>query len=228
MPVSAGSSVIRRRIPATSAPLSLAQQQIWLNAQKTGVPPFYNESITIHRRGSIDPAVLERSLIEIVRRHEAWRTTFDVLDGEPVQIIHPAPTWFLLPIVDLRALPESERMVEAERLAAKDVQRPFDLRRGPLFRAALVRLGEDDYRLYMAVHQIIIDGVTAYHVLLPELVSLYSAFSEGKPSPLPELPIQCADFACWQRDWLRREVLATQLAYWRRQLAGTLLNGDLW
>ena len=217
-PSSAGPSSIARRINNSAAPLSLCQQQIWLNAQRREVPPFYNESITIHRKGPLSLAVLEQSLIEILRRHEAWRTTFDVFDGQPVQIIHPTPGRLPLAVVDLRALAEDDREREARRLAEVEVHRPFDLRRGPLFRPTLVRLGENDYRLHMAVHQIIIDGVTAYHVLLPELVCLYQAFSEGKPSPLPEPPIQYADFANWQGQELQGELLATQLAYWSKQL----------
>src|SRR5438270_11896332 len=217
---SVGPSSIARRTTNSVAPLSLCQQQIWLNAQRRGVPPFYNESITLHRKGPLSPAVLEQSLIEILRRHEAWRTTFDVFDGQPVQIIHPTPARLPLTVVDLRALAENDREREARRLAEVEVHRPFDLRRGPLFRTTLVRLGENDYRLHMAVHQIIIDGVTAYHVLLPELVCLYQAFSEGKPSPLPELPIQYADFAYWQREGLQGEALEEQVAYWRKQLDG--------
>ena len=219
---SVGPSSIARRTTNSVAPLSLCQQQIWLNAQRRGVPPFYNESITLHRKGPLSPAVLEQSLIEILRRHEAWRTTFDVFDGQPVQIIHPTPARLPLTVVDLRALAENDREQEARRLAEAEVHRSFDLRRGPLFRPTLVRLGENDYRLHMAVHQIIIDGVTAYHVLLPELACLYQAFSESKPSPLPELPIQYADFAYWQREGLQGELLATQLAYWRKQLEAPL------
>lgn len=216
----ASPSVITRRTRKNFAPLSLGQQQIWVNAQKSDVPPFYNESITIHRRGPLDPAVLERSLVEILRRHEAWRTIFDVCNGQLVQIIREAPTSLPLPVVDLRALEETERERQALSLAKADVLRPFDLREGPLFRAILLRFSEDEYRLYVAAHQIIIDGVTAYQVLLPELVALYEAFSEGGPSPLPDPPVQCADFAIWQRDWLQGEELAAQLAFWRTQLEG--------
>jgi surfactin family lipopeptide synthetase A len=217
---SARSSSITRRTPKNFAPLSLSQQQIWLNAQRTDVPPFYNESITIHRKGPLDPSTLERSLVEILRRHEAWRTTFDVLDGHPIQIIQEAPTFFPLSEVDLRGLEESARERQALSLAKAEVQRPFDLRKSPLFRATLLRLDENEYRLYLAAHQIIIDGVTAYQVLLPELAAIYEAYSKGQPSPLPDLPIQYADFASWQRDWLQGEVLATQLAFWRKQLRG--------
>jgi hypothetical protein len=217
---STNSSVITKRTRDSAAPLSLQQQQVWLNSQQTGRPPFYNESITIYRKGPLDLGVLERCVAEILKRHEAWRTSYDVLNGQPVQIIHQAPTCFPLPVVDLRPLSESEREEKAVELAAKEVRHPFDLRKFPLFRVTVVRLGDEEYRLYVSVHQIIIDGVTAYHVLLPELVRLYEAFSHGKPSPLPELPIQCADFACWQRDWLQGEVLASKLAYWRKQLEG--------
>lgn len=218
---SSSESVITRLMPGSFAPLSPTQEGIWRNAQRQGVPPFYNESITIHREGPLDPLVLEKCLIEILRRHESWRTTFDVQDGQPVQIIHRTPDSFPLPVIDLRALPGDERDQAAQRAARQDVERPFDLREGPLIRGTLVRLDDEEYRLYMAVHQIIIDGVTAYHILLPELAAIYEAFSTGKPSPLPELPVQYADVSCWQRKWLRGE-LQTQLAYWRKQLSGEL------
>lgn len=213
-------SVITPRRHDGPAPLSVAQEQIWRNAQRSGVPPFYNESITIYRRGPLDVAVLERCLVEILRRHESWRTTFEGPDGGPVQIVHPAPSCFPLTVIDLRGRPESEREAQAATLASNEVLRPFDLRKGPLFRPLLVWISEDEYRLHFTVHQIIIDGVTAYHVLLPELVALYEAFSLGKQSPLLELPIQCSDFACWQREQLQREGLASHLAYWRKHLDG--------
>jgi len=203
-------------------PLSLAQEQIWWNAQQTGVPPFYNESITIHRRGSLDPIVLERCMREILRRHEAWRTTFAVRAQHPVQIVQPVPASLPLDPIDLRPLPESEREDQALQRAKAEVQRPFDLEKGPLFRATLVRLADEDYRLYLSVHQIIIDGVTAYHVFLPELASLYEAFSQGKPSPLPEPSIQYSDFCGLQRQSLREPQLASQIAYWRASLDGAL------
>jgi hypothetical protein len=204
------------------APLSLTQEQVWLRAQATtGMPPLYNESITIHYVGSLDVAALERSVTEIVRRHEIWRTTFDSVGGQPVQIIQPAST-ITLPVMDLRTLPESEREAEALRLATSEARRPFDLKHGPLVRATLLRMSDSYYRLYMIVHQIILDGVSVYHVLLPELARLYEAFSAGEPSPLPELPIQYADYAYWQRHWLRGEELAKQVTYWQKQLAGDL------
>jgi hypothetical protein len=201
-------------------PLSPTQEQIWLNAQRAGVPPFYNESITIHRRGPLNSIVLGRCMIEILRRHQAWRTTFAVRDGHPVQVFGDAPSCLPLDVVDLRQLPNHVREDHALQLAKADVQRPFDLEKGPLFRSTLVRLAEEDYRFYLSVHQIIIDGVTAYHVLLPELASLYEAFSRDKPSPLPELSIQYSNVCRWQRESLREPQLASQITYWRERLDG--------
>jgi hypothetical protein len=124
--------------------------------------------------------------------------------------------------MDLRGIPSNQREEEASLLAKVELQRPFDLARDPLFRAILMRLTDQEHRLYLAVHQIIIDGITAYQVLLPELVALYNAYSRGDSSPLPELPCHYCDFARWQRDYLQGDVLVTQLNYWRKQLQGEL------
>lgn len=199
------------------APLSLAQEQLFLRAQATaGMPPLYNESITVYRDGSLDVSALERSLAEIIRRHEAWRTTFEVVDGHLIQVVHPAPETISLPVIDLRGSPSGLDAI------TEVVRRPFDLSRAPLYRPFLTRLADEQYRLYLAEHQIIIDGVTAYQVLYPELVSLYNSFSEGRQSSLPELPVQFSDFAHWQRKNLTPKVLDAQLAYWRRQFSGPL------
>ncbi len=204
------------------APLSLAQEQLWIRAQVSGgMPLFYNESITIHRTGALDVSALEQGLTEVIRRHEIWRTTFEIVGGHPVQVIHPAPT-VSLPVLDLRNLADPDREPHALRLATKDLRRPFDLSHGPLLRPTLVRLSDHKYRLHMAVHQIILDGVTAYQVFFPELVALYNAFSTGKSSSLPKSPIQYSDYAYWQRRWFQKERLAGQLEYWRRQFAGEL------
>ena len=164
-------------------------------------------------------AALKQSLNEIIRRHEAWRTNFATKDGQLVQVINPAID-LELPVVDLRGLDEAEREAEALRLATEDARRPFNLNQGPLLRAMLVRLGDADHRLYLTLHQIIFDGVSLYSVFLPELATLYEAFVNGQPSPLPELPIQYADFAHWQRHQAQGEALSDELAYWRQQLAG--------
>ncbi len=218
-----GQNRITPRETGAVAPLSLSQQQVWLHHHI--VPddvPAYNETLTIHRTGPLNVAALERTLAEIIRRHEIWRTTFDVFDGQPAQIIHPDEPSFKLTLINLDNLPEAERGYEAARLAREDAVKAFDLKSGPLMRAMLVRLGEDQHRLFMAFHQLIFDGVTAYQVFLPELAQLYQAFSQNKPSPLPEPRTQYADYAIWQQDWMKRESIAAQMAYWQNKLAGEL------
>jgi hypothetical protein len=217
------SGAITRRPAGEPALLSLAQEQMWIRETTgPGLPPIHNESITIHRAGPLDAAVLERALAEIIRRHEIWRTTFSLRNGVPVQVIHPAPFTVSLSVVDLKGIPEGVREAEALRVATEEARRPFDLKQGPLVRAQLVTLDDQRHRLYFTMHQSIVDGVSVYQVLPSELIALYEAFSAGKPSSLPELPIQYADFASWERQWLQGDVLAGQLAYWRTQLAGEL------
>jgi amino acid adenylation domain-containing protein len=213
---------IPRRAAASTVPLSFSQQQVWLHGQMVGDIPLYNQGITIYRTGTLDVAVLERCLTEIVRRHEIWRTTFDRVGDEPVQIIHPAPQTFPMRSVDLRKRPEAERNTEAMRLAADDVRRPMDLKNGPLFRALLVRTSDDQHRLYMTLHHMVFDAVTVYGVFLPELETLYEAFSAGKPSPLSEPRLQYADFACWQRQSAATGSWAEHQSYWRKQFEGEL------
>src|SRR5437588_4244598 len=203
-------------------PLSFNQQQVWVHSQLAGEVPIYNEALTIYRRGALDLAVLERCLVEIIRRHEAWRTNFDVLDGQPIQVVQPAPESFALPVVDLRHLNEATREEEAMRVATRDARKPFDLRKDSLIRAILIRLADEDYRLYMTFHQIIFDAASAYNVLLPELSQLYDAYLAGRSSPLQRLPIQYGDFAYWQRKLLPRESRSKELAYWRDNLLGEL------
>jgi len=212
----AESRVIARRAPESPALLSFGQEQLWLHAQLAADFPIYNEPVTVRRTGPLDLAALKQSLNEIIRRHEAWRTNFATKDGQLVQVINPVVD-LELPVVDLRGLDEGGREAEALRLATEDARRPFDMNQGPLLRAMLVHLSDSDHRLYLTLHQIIFDGVSMYSVFLPELASLYEAFVNGKASPLPELPIQYADFASWQRHQVEGE---EQLAHWRRQLAG--------
>ncbi len=213
---------IPRRQSDAPAPLSAAQQQVWVHAQLAPDLPIYNEPMTVHRRGPLDQGVLERSIVEILRRHEMWRSTFDVVDGQPVQVVQPPPASLALPFIDLRGVPEGEREAQASLAASREARLPFDLRKGPIWRATLMRLGEEDYRLYLTIHQIILDGITANHVFLPELIALYDAFSQGKPSPLPELPVQYSDFACWERERLGPEALEKQLGYWKERLGDGL------
>ncbi len=199
-------------------PLSYSQQRLWFFEQLIPGIALSNESADIRLPGLKNITALEQSFNEIIRRHEIWRTTFEIIDGQPVQVIHPAP-YIPLSVIDLRSLPAAEREAEALRLASVDGQQPFDLTKLPLLRAILVKLSETDYRMYMTMHHLIFDGVSLYNVFLQELAVLYEAFCEGKPSPLPELSIQYADFAYWQQQWLQQEVLAPQLAYWEKQLA---------
>jgi Condensation domain len=215
--------VVKHRALEIPAPLSFAQEQVWRLDQTAGMlVPLHNESITIHRHGPCDCAAVEASLTEIVRRHEIWRTTFQVVAGQPVQVIHSAPAIFKLPVTDLRTLPEADREKKALELATGDASAPFDLNHGPLFRARLVSLHDSEHRLYLTAHQSIVDGITVFDIFPSELTALYESFAAGKPSPLPLLESQYADFADWQRRSLAGEGMERQLAYWQAQLAGEL------
>ncbi|HEX8161810.1 MAG TPA: amino acid adenylation domain-containing protein [Pyrinomonadaceae bacterium] len=209
---------IRRVERGGPLPLSFAQQRLWFIDQLEPGGPLYNMPAALRLAGRLDADALERALSEIVRRHEVLRTTFEVVGGEPAQIVHPARP-HALPVVDLRDQPRADAEAELRRLAREEGRRPFDLRRGPLLRTALVRLGEDDHALLVTMHHIVSDG-WSLGVMVEELKALYEAFVEGRPSPLPELEIQYADFAAWQRDRLAGAALEEQLAYWRRQLEG--------
>jgi acyl carrier protein len=198
-------------------PLSFAQQRLWFLDQLMPDSPLFNVPVAARIAGSLSVPAAKRSLSEIVRRHETLRTTF-AMDSEPVQVIAPFRTSVALPVIDLGALSEASREPEAIRLAREDASRPFDLSRGPLVRVRLLRLGARDHMVSLTMHHIVSDGWSA-GILLRELETLYSAFSEGKPSPLPELPIQYADFAHWERQWLSGELAEKQLTYWRKQLA---------
>ncbi len=221
-PAAPTTSEVKRPSGETPLPLSLAQEQVWRLDQTAGkLAPLHNESITIHRRGPCDPAVLERSLTEIIRRHEIWRTTFETVAGKPFQIVHPAER-FNLPVSDLRTLSASDREKKARDLANEDASRPFDLQQGPLLRARLITLDEAEHRLYLTAHQMIVDGITVFDVFPSELTTIYESFAAGKPSPLPELASQYADFTCWQRQSLSGQGMANQLEYWQKQLSGEL------
>lgn len=209
---------ILRRSPGHPVPLTSAQLELWQRELRVPqIPPLYNECITVRMLGPLDVAAVEQSFTEIIRRHEAWRTTFEQRNGQPVQNIF-APAQVRLPILDLTVLPETVRDAEAVRLIGEDARRPFDMQVGPLLRPTLVKINDAEYRLYLIAHQIIIDGMSAYQIFPCELAAIYKALIAGRPSPLPELSIQFADFACWQRQWLQGEVLASQVDYWRNQL----------
>jgi amino acid adenylation domain-containing protein len=198
-------------------PLSFAQQRLWFLDQLAPGNPTYNIPTLVRLTGPLDLAALVASLTAIVARHEALRTTFTTVAAQPSQWIAP-PSPFSLTRVDLHALADATRAATWPKLARADAQRPFDLARGPLIRATLMRLADDDHVLLLTVHHIVADG-WSLGVLIQELMACYTAHATGRAALLPALPIQYADFALWQRQWLHGDVIATQLAYWRTQLA---------
>ncbi len=201
-------------------PLSFAQQRLWFLDQLEPASPSYNLPKSVRLFGELNVAALSQSINEIVRRHEILRTSFATSDGKPIQIISPSVS-LRLPMVDLQNIPPSEREVEVYRLAKAEAQKAFHLAESLLLRASLLRLGEDEHVILLTLHHIVSDGWST-GVLIREMAALYEAFSCGRPSPLPELPIQYADFAVWQREWLQGQVLETQLTYWKQQLKGDL------
>ncbi|CAK0763173.1 hypothetical protein CCP3SC5AM1_330001 [Gammaproteobacteria bacterium] len=202
-------------------PLSFAQQRLWFLDQM-GASTAYNVFSALQLTGKLDVAALQAALREIVQRHESLRTTFAEHEGEAYQIIHPEAT-LDIPIVDLRHLPEIAQTAELMRSAIAEAQRRFDLSHDLMIRATLLQLSATQsttsHVLLLTMHHIAVDG-WSINILVHELASLYPAFLHGQVSPLPPLPIQYADFALWQRQWLHGEVLATQLRYWKTQLAG--------
>ena len=208
------------RVPRDGAglPLSFAQQRLWFLDQLQPGSAAYNMPMPLRVAGPLQIPALRGALDGMVRRHETLRTTFAVTGGEPQQVVAPAAP-LPLPVVDLGALVPERRLAVARRLAAADARRPFSLADGPLLRVALLALGAEDHVVLFAVHHIVSDG-WSMGVLVREVSQLYRAISVGRPAALPELVIQYADFAYWQRLWLSGEVLAEHLAYWREQLAG--------
>ena len=217
--------IIPQRRDTNKFPLSFAQERIWFMDQLEPNRPIYNLPDTHYFKGPLDFDALQRTLTEIVRRHESLRTTFQTVDGEPMQVIAP-PEPLSLHIVDLSEMPPQERQAEAQRLADDDAQQPFDLSRGPLMRVQLVRLAEEEHLLLITMHHIVSDGWSVIR-MGHELGTLYQAYRSGESSPLPELPIQYADFAVWQREWMRGEMLEKQLEYWRDELGGELPELEL-
>ncbi len=199
------------------APLSFAQQRLWFLAQLEPESAAYNVPAAVRLTGALDRAALAAALGGIVARHEALRTSFPTVAGEPVQKVAPADGPFELPLIDLGAL--SEPVAEARRLVAAEALRPFDVTRGPLLRGALLRLEAAEHIALLSMHHIVSDAWSS-GVLIRELAVLYAACREGRPSPLPPLPVQYADFAVWQRSWMQGEALESLLAFWRERLAG--------
>ncbi|MFP2933432.1 amino acid adenylation domain-containing protein, partial [Pyxidicoccus sp. 3LG] len=200
----------------STLPLSFAQQRLWFIDQLTPGSPAYNISAALRLNGPLRHDVLERAFTELVRRHQALRTSFQQTPEGPEQVISE-PGSFPVPLEDLRSVPSVSRDAELRRHVEDEARRAFNLATGPLLRARLLRLGEQDHVLVLVIHHIVSDA-WSMGILVREVSALYMAFMLGQPSPLPELSVQYGDYARWQRGWLKGEVLERQLAFWRRQL----------
>jgi amino acid adenylation domain-containing protein len=198
--------------------VSLDQERLWFIDQLEPNSSAYNICSAFRLKGNLRLPVLLRSFNEVIRRHESLRTTFVAIDGVPHQIIAP-PSEMSLERIDLTDNPEAHTEEGLRRLIVRNGQEPFDLTTGPLFRAALFELGNADYVLVINLHHIVTDKLS-HDLLWQELIVLYEAFNAGQPSPLADLPVQYADYALWQRQWLQGEVMEARLAYWKKQLAG--------
>ncbi|WP_163871123.1 non-ribosomal peptide synthetase, partial [Myxococcus eversor] len=206
-------------VPRTGElPLSFAQQRLWLIDQLEPGSSTYNIPLALLLQGPLDVAALERAFTSLVERHESLRTTFLTRDGEPYQHIH-APAPVRVSVKELQSLAEDTKLAEARRLVSEEAARPFDLEHGPIFRVLLVRLDEQRHVLVGTVHHIASDG-WSMGVLLRELAEFYSAHATGQTPRMEALPVQYADYAAWQRSWLRDEALEQQLSYWKQQLTG--------
>ncbi|MEH2313993.1 MAG: condensation domain-containing protein [Nostoc sp.] len=197
-------------------PLCLAQERLWFLDQLEPGNPFYNVPIAVHLIGELNTAILEQSLNEVVARHEPLRTSFSTVEGRPIQAITPTLK-ITLAVVDL----PGGNIESALGIATEFAQQPFNLSQAALLRAKLLHLTQQEHMLLLVMHHIISDG-WSIGILIRELAEIYEAFSYGLPSPLPELSIQYADFAYWQKQWLQKEVLESQVNYWKQQLSGSL------
>lgn len=201
-------------------PVSFTQQSMWVLNQLAVGTASYSVLGGLHFTGSLHLQTIERVLTEIVNRHEALRTTFPAIEGRPVQAIQP-PSRLSLPLIDLAQLPSDEREEVLQGILDREARRSFDLATGPLFRTLLIRLAAQEHILLVEAHHIVLDG-WSLGVLTQELTQLYEAYAAGLPSLLPPLPVQYADFAQWQREWLESPLMSEQLAYWKEQLHAPL------
>jgi amino acid adenylation domain-containing protein len=206
--------------PEGEAPLSFAQMRLWFLYQLDPSTPLYNMPSAVRLTGALNLDALTHSLNTILRRHEGLRASFTNKAGQPVQTIAPA-AHMSLPLIDLRALPGGKANTEVQRVTLDFARKPFDITRGPLLRVCLVQLSNHEHVLALTMHHIVSDGWST-GVLVQELATLYEAYVQGQQASLPPLPIQYADYAYWQNQWLQGETLETQLAYWKKQLDGAL------
>jgi amino acid adenylation domain-containing protein len=207
---------IPKRQQSNYAPLSFGQQQMWMLSQFVPDMPIYNESLVVRLPGQIDTDALEQSLNAFIERHEIWRTTFPIIDEQPVQRVHSKLQMYMA-VIDLREYSLAEQEVEAIHLATEQARPMFDLTNLPLLRAMLIHFDDDDHRLYLTIHRMLFDS-TIYQVFLPELSKHYEAIVQDESASLPLLPVQYSDFAAWQREHLQSSLLAHQLVYWKQQL----------
>jgi amino acid adenylation domain-containing protein len=211
---------ILRQGQSQTFPLSFAQTRVWFLEQLEPGNPVYNETTTVKLKGRLNQVILEQSLHEIIRRHEILRTVFTTDQSEPVQRILPFQS-VNLSLIDLSEIDSAQKEEELQKISSKTVLQPFDLKTGPLLRASLFKLNETEHILLLVLHHIATDGWSS-RILIKEMMAVYEAYCTGTPAPLKELPVQYADFAVWQRNWLQGEVLDKQITYWKQQLGGKL------
>jgi amino acid adenylation domain-containing protein len=197
--------------------LSYAQTRLWFLDQLEPNSAFYNIPVALRLQGHLNQSALTQSLEEIIQRHEALRTNFITVNGQPTQVIQTVTNW-TVSVISLQHLSPEEQEIAAKKLVKEESFKPFDLAKEALVRATLILLNNNEYWLLLCLHHVISDG-WSMGVLIEELTALYNADNQGQPSPLKSLPIQYADFAIWQRQWLQGEVLENQLNYWKKQLA---------
>jgi len=218
-------SVIPRRDSQTKPQLSFAQERLWFIDQLMPGSAAFNVPMAVKLSGSISLAALQRAIDEVVRRHESLRTTFVTTDGAPTVVVAQQCDTRIA-VVDLSSFAATIRETETNRLVEQEIRRPFDLSCGPLIRAKLIQCGPEESVLVVTMHHIVSDGWSLL-LLFKELSTLYDSFDQNIGSPLQPLPIQYADYADWQRDWLGDEIVERQLSYWKSQLGGELRVLDL-
>jgi len=217
---------ITPRGDGVTPPMTDEQKHVWLHSASVPGQPIYNEPITIRYRGRFDYHAFLRAFDDLLQRHEALRTSFAALDSDPVQVVHSGLRADF-PLIDLGDLAPAEREREALAIAQADARKPFRLDQAPLFRGRIVRVADDDHRLYITLHHIIFDGTSIYQVMMPELAELYRAHVEGRVPSLPEPQAQYGDYAVWQRQNARDGLHEAQIDYWRTMLEGALPMLDL-
>src|SRR5581483_10496451 len=206
-------------------PMSFAQRRLWFLDQLEPGSSVFNTPFALRLKGYLKPDALQNSLTEIVRRHEVLRANFREVNGNPSQVVNP-PCLVNIPLTDLSHLPDEQRDARVRELANSEAQRPFNLANDRMVRASLLRLRDDEHVLLLTLHHIVFDGWSRA-ILVRELAALYDAFSQGKPSPLAEMPLQYTDFAVWQNEQLQGKRVEKQLSYWREQLQGAPQSLDL-